>query len=121
MLRAALLCLGLLAVTWLEFQVLPGHTYLESGTQVYVPALQRLNAPGYLSRDLLSQTPDIVSYTVYDEVTLFLHSIGRLTFQQALQLQQLLFRLAGLIGIFLLARATGLADLFSLFLAALVS
>jgi hypothetical protein len=121
MLRAALLCLGLLAVTWLEFQVFPGHTYLDSGTQFYVPALQRLNAPGYLSRDLLSQTPDVLSYTIYDEVTLFLHSVCRLTFQQALQGQQLLFRLAGLVGIFLLARSTGLTDLFSLLLAALVN
>jgi hypothetical protein len=121
MLRAALLCLGLLAVTWLEFQVFPGHTYLQSGTQVYVPALQRLNTPGYLSRDLLSQTPDIVSYTIYDEVTLFLHSVCRLTFQQALQAQQLLFRITGLIGIFLLARSTGHTDLFSLLLAALVN
>jgi hypothetical protein len=113
--------LGLLAVTWLEFQVFPGHSYLQSGTQVYVPVLQRLNTPGYLSRDLLSQTPDIVSYTVYDETALFLHDAGRLTFQQTLQGQQFLFRLAGVIGLFLLARSTGLTDLFSLLLAAFVN
>jgi hypothetical protein len=119
--RAALLWLGLLAVTWLEFQVFPGHSYLQSGAQTYVPVLQRLNTPGYLSRDLLSQTPDIVSYTVYDETALFLHDAGRLTFQQALQGQQFLFRLAGVIGLFLLARSTGLTDLFSLLLAAFVN
>ena len=121
MLRAALLCLGLLAVTWLEFQVFPGHTYLEAGTQVYLPVLERLSAPGYLSRDLLSETPDIVSYTVYDEVTLFLHSVGRMSFQKALQWQQLLFRLAAVAGLFLLARSTGLSDLFALLVAGLVN
>jgi hypothetical protein len=121
MLRAALLCLSLLAVTWLEFQIFPGHSYLQSGTQVYVPVLQRLNTPGYLSRDLLSQTPDIVSYTIYDEVTLFLHDVVRLTFQQALQWQQFLFRLAAIVGLFLLARSTGLTGLLSVLLAALVS
>jgi hypothetical protein len=119
--RAALLWLGLLAVTWLEFQVFPGHSYLQSGTRVYVPVLQRLNTPGYLSRDLLSQTPDIVSYTIYDETALFLHNAGQLTFQQALQGQQFLFRLAAVIGFFLLARSTGLTDLFSLLLAAFVN
>jgi hypothetical protein len=121
MLRAALLCLGLLTVTWLEFQVFPGHSYLQGGTQVYVPVLQRLNTPGYLSRDLLSETPDIVNYTVYDEVTLFLHGAGHISFQQALQGQQILVRLAGVTGIFLLARSTGLTDLFALLIAAFVN
>jgi hypothetical protein len=121
MLRATLLCLGILAVTWLEFEVFPGHTYLQSGTQIYVPVLERLNAPGYLSRDLLSGTPDLVNYTFYDEVTLFLHNAGRLPFQAALQGQQLLFRLAAVAGIVLLARSTGLSDLFALLASALVN
>ncbi len=90
-------------------------------SQVFVPALERLNTPGYLSRDLLSETPDLVSYTVYDEVTLFLHGAGKMNFKAALQWQQFLFRLAGLVGLFLLARSTGLGGLFALALAALVN
>jgi hypothetical protein len=118
--RLLSLCLALAAIGWLEFQFFPGHTYLHSATQIYVPMLERMDAPGYLSRDLVATNPNL-SYTIYDEVTLFLHREARLDFQRALEDQQFVFRLAGLIGVFLLARATRLNDAFSLLIAALVN
>jgi hypothetical protein len=118
--RLLWLCLALAAIGWLEFQIFPGHTYLHSATQIYVPMLERIDSPGYLSRDLVATNPNL-SYTIYDELTLFLHREARLDFQRALEDQQFIFRLAGLIGVFLLARATGLHDAFSLLIAALVN
>ena len=119
--RRALLVLGALSVlTWLQFQFFPGHTYLRSDTQVYVPILEKLASPGLLSRDLIASHPN-VTYTIYDEVTLFLSSAGEMNLHTALVIQQVVFRAAGLLGIFLLARSTGLSDGLSLVVAALVN
>lgn len=108
--RAPAVSLGLLLVAYLEFKFFPGHTYLAGRSQLYLPILEHLATPGYLSRDLVATHPN-VAYTVYDEVTLFLRAGGRLDFHKALVLQQEACRLAGLVGVFLLARAAGLKRL----------
>ncbi len=95
--RTLLLCFGILIVTWLEFEFFPGHTYLQSETQIYLPILERLDAPGFLSRDLVATHPN-VTYTIYDEVTLFLHEGVGLNFQTALTTQQLLVPCSGVLG-----------------------
>src|SRR5438552_14005618 len=118
--RALLLCLGIVSVTCLEFEIFPGHTYLQSDTQIYVPMLERLDAPGYLSRDLVATHPHL-TYTIYDEVALFLHAISGLSFKTALISQQLLYRGAGVLGAFLLAQAIGLDDLLAFLVAALLN
>jgi hypothetical protein len=118
--RALLLWLGIAAVTWLQFEYFPGHTYLQSDTQIYVPILERLNAPGYLSRDLVATRP-VVTYTAYDEVTLFLREAGGLDFKTALMAQQVVCRAAFFLGVFLLVKATGLGDLASFAVAMLLS
>lgn len=120
MVRSLLLWIGILAMTGLEFQFFPGHTYLASRTQLYVPMLERLDAPGYLSRDLVATNPQL-SYTVYDEVSLFLHAAGRMPFKTVLMAQQAVFRIAALFGVFLLARSTGLGPFFAFLLSALVN
>lgn len=120
MFRVPLLCLAIFAAAWLEFTVFPGHSYLEGDTQLYLPMLERVDAPGLLSRDLVA-TSAALSLTAYDEATLLLHKAGHQTFRRALLGQQLLFRLAALLGIFLLARATGLSRLFSFVVAAIVN
>src|ERR1022692_1173617 len=99
-----LILLCLLAVTWFEFQVYPGHSYLQGETQLLVPMLERLDTPGFLSRDLVAANPTF-AYTIYDEITQALHAEGHLSFEKALYWQQLLFRFAALLGVFLLARA----------------
>jgi hypothetical protein len=72
-----------------------------------------------LARDLVATNPAL-SLTAYDEATLFLHDPGRLPFRRALLGQQFVFRIAALVGLFLLARVTGLSHLFALLLAAIV-
>lgn len=118
--RALTLLLALAALTWLEFEIFPGHTYLAGDSQIYVPAVERLDTPGFLSRDLLATHPHL-TYTVYDEVTLFLHDAARASIRDALAAQQILFRLFGLLGAFLIVRSSGLGDFAALFLAALVN
>ncbi len=118
--RALLLLLGLSAITCLEFEVFPSHTYLQGDTQIFLPVLERLDAPGYLSRDLVATHP-YVTYTIYDELTLFLHEALGLDFHTALTLQQVFCRFAGVLGIFILVRAAGLGDVFALLIAALVN
>src|SRR5690242_2024214 len=118
--RALFLCAGIVAVTWLGFKVFPGHTYLQSDTQIYVPMLERLDAPGYLSRDLVATHPHL-TYTIYDEVALFVHAIAGLSFKKVLIGQQLLYRGAGVLGAFLLAQAVGLDNLLAFLVAALLN
>ena len=118
--RALLLCAGIVAVTWLGFEVFPGHTYLQSDTQIYVPMLEQLDAPGYLSRDLVATHPHL-TYTIYDEVTLFTHAVTGLNLKIVLVGQQLLYRAAGVLGAFLLAQAIGLDNLLAFLVAALVN
>ena len=102
--RGLLILLGLLVVTWFEFEVYPGHSYLQSETQLLVPMLERLDTPGFLSRDLVATNPTF-SYTIYDEMTQSLHAGAKLTLEQALRDQQVLFRFAAVLGVFLIARA----------------
>ena len=108
--RAALLVVGIAAFTWLGFRVFPGHTYLQSDTQIYLPILERLAEPGFLSRDPVAMRPH-VSYTIYDEVALALrHSLNQ-NFETVLTGQQLLFRGLGFLGIYLFLLAAGLGEL----------
>lgn len=118
--RFAFLLLGILTATWLQFEFFPGHSYLEAESQTYLPVLERLDTPGYLSRDLVATHTDL-TYTIYDEVTLFLHEAGRLKFRTALETQQLVCRIAALTGVLLLALSTGMSDLLALLIAAFVN
>lgn len=118
--RFALLMLGVLAATWLQFEFFPGHTYLKGESQQYLPVLERLDAPGYLSRDLVA-THTRVSYTIYDEVTLFLHEALHLKFQTALEGQQIVCRAAALTGVLLLALSAGTSDLLAFLIAMFVT
>src|SRR5690349_21513104 len=118
--RAFPLLLGVVAVTWLEYQFFPGHTYLEGDTQIYLPILERLDAPGFLSRDLVATHPN-VTHTIYDEITVALHGVLNLDFRTALVAQQLLFRAAAIFGVFLLALSARVGDVLALLIAAILN
>lgn len=118
--RALTVLLGIVAITWLEYAVFPGHTWLQSDTQIFVPALERLANPGLLSRDLVATHPNM-AYTVYDEATLFLHEAARLDLHTALSWQQILCRAAAVLGIFLIARSAGIGVLLALLAAGIVN
>ncbi len=114
--RTFLLFLGVVAITWLEYELHPGHSYLEGDTQIYLPILERLDTPGFLSRDLVATHPN-VAHTIYDEVTLFLHEALQIDFRSALTAQQVVFRAAAVLGVFLLAVSTGVGDLMAFLIA----
>lgn len=118
--RPLAVLLGIVAITWLQFAIFPGHSWLQADTQIYAPILERLASPGLLSRDLVANHPN-VAYTIYDEVTLFLHEAGRLDLRTALVWQQLLCRAGAVLGIFLIAKSAGTGDLPALVAAALVN
>ena len=118
--RALLLALAFSAITLVEFEFFPGHTYLQGKTQLYVPMLERLDTPGFLSRDLVAIHPNL-SYTIYDEVSLFLHEALRLDFKTALALQQILCRVAAVAGVYLLVCSAGFGEVWALLIAALVN
>lgn len=118
--RGLLIALALLVVTWFEFQVYPGHSYLQGETQLLVPMLERLDTPGFLSRDLVASNPTF-AYTIYDEITQLLHAEAHLTFERALLLQQIFFRFVALLGLFLCARALKVRWYAAVFLSAVVS
>src|ERR1700733_1149433 len=120
MLRVPLLCLAIFAAAWLEFTVFPGHSYLEGDTQLYLPMLERMAAPGLLSRDLVATNGEL-SLTAYDEATLLLHEAGHQPLRRALLIQQVICCIAALFGVFLLARATGLSHLFAFVVAAIIN
>jgi len=103
-------------LTTLTFVAFPGHTYLHSDTQIYLPILQRLNDPPVLARDFVAERPH-VSFTIYDEAALALHRLG-VSFETALVSQQAIFRALGLLGIWLAALALGLTDRMAMLAAA---
>lgn len=116
-LRAFFVCIGLAAFTWLGFNYFPGHTYLQADTQVYLPILERISSPGFLARDIVATHPH-VSFTIYDEVTLGLRKVAHQAFERALIEQQLLYRAAALLGVYLLATAIGTTPAYAFAIAA---
>ena len=111
---------AILALTLLSFFQFPGHTWLRSDTQIYLPILERLSDPSAFSRELLAQHPH-VSFTVYDEAALALRRLTGLDFERVLEAQQFLCRALGILGIFLLATALRLSTRMALLAAAIFS
>ncbi len=91
-------------LTYLGLSIFPGHTYLLSDTQVYIPLFEHLRNPALFEDELLLRGAHL-AYTIYDEVTLALP----FPLEQALFLQQFLFRWIGYWGAYLLARSIGLS------------
>lgn len=120
LLRAFLVCLGIAAFTWFGFRYFPGHTYLQSGTQIYVPMLERIADPGFLARDSVATRPHI-AFTAYDEITLTLHKALHVDIEHALVGQQLLLRAAAMFGVYLLAISAGVPAAFGLLIAAFLN
>ncbi len=119
-LRALFLSLGIALFTWLGFTYFPGHTYLQSDTQIYLPMLERIEDPGFLARDIVATRPHI-SYTIYDEATLSLRRITHWDFEKTLVVQQLITRAAAMLGVYLLATSVGAPPVFAFLIAAFMN
>jgi len=109
---------GLAVFALLGFFVFPGHTYLQSDTQIYLPMLERAADPTVLSRDIIATHPHL-RYTVFDELAVAVKRISGADFEPILGLLQFAARLVGLYGVFLLGTAAGLPAAGALFLAGL--
>jgi uncharacterized protein DUF6798 len=109
---------AIIALTLLSYFQFPGHTYLGSDTQIYVPMLEHIWDPSALTRDLVATKPHL-SYTMYDEIAIVLRWVARSSFQTVLTAQQLLFRALQILGVYLLALSFPLARGKALVVAAL--
>ncbi len=112
------LAAGIVALTLISFYWFPGHTYLQSDTQIYVPLMERLWDHTLFPRDLLVSRPHL-AYTVYDEVAFLIRRIAHIPFHYGLEAQQMVFRALGLWGVFLIGLALGLERRFAFAVAAL--
>jgi hypothetical protein len=111
---------GVAALALLSFFVFPGHTWLESDSQIYAPILEHLRDPAVLNSDMLVRRPH-VSFTLYDELTLALASLTRLDLRLVLQALQLLTRALGIWGVYLIASSAGLTAWPALLVASIFS
>ena len=111
---------AVLLLTLLGFWLFPGHTYLQSDTQIYIPMLERLHDPALFGRDIVALRPHLM-FTIYDETALFLKGITRGTFEGVLTAEQLAFRAVAVCGLILIALRLGLSAAQSFFVAAVVS
>ena len=104
------------AFTLLTYFQFPGHTWLQQDSQIYVAILEHLDNPATLSRDLLCVHPH-VKWTAFDEIARALHAITGLSYHAVFDVQLLVLRFLGLVGIFLLAGSAGLNRIGATFVA----
>ncbi len=100
------------------FFYFPGHTFLHSDTQIYIPILEHLRDPALFPKDMVAQRPH-VSYTIYDETALALRALTGLEFRYVLHAQQIVFRVCGLSGVFLMGRSLGFSWMMAVLLASI--
>src|SRR4051794_37288934 len=86
-------------LTAVSFWWFPGHTILQSDTQIYIPILQHLENPAVLARDAMAVRPHL-GFTIFDEVALLLRRLTSASFENILLAQQLIFRACGIAGLF---------------------
>ena len=72
---------AILAISLLHFFQFPGHTWLQSDTQIYAPILEHMWDPTVLGKDLIVQHPH-VAFTLYDETAIALRKATGLDFRQ---------------------------------------
>jgi hypothetical protein len=111
---------GIAALTLLGFFQFPGHTFLQSDTQIYVPMFEHILDSSVLRQDLMATRPHL-SYTLYDEISIALRLLTGASFEIVLILQQLVFRTMQILGVYLLARSFPLSRAMALVTAAAFS
>ena len=99
---------AIILLTLLTFFQFPGHTWLQSDTQIYAPILEHIRDPSVLGRDILAVRPH-VSFTLYDETAVGWARLTGLGFEQILAGEQIALRGFGTWGVYLTAAGLGLA------------
>lgn len=118
--QLTLVAVAVVSLTLLSFFQFPGHTYLQSDTQIYIPIFEHLWDPSVLAKDLIVERPH-VKYTLYDEVSIALRKLTGSGFEEVLKLQQIATRALGIWGLYLAASAFGLSLPASLLCASVVA
>src|SRR6267378_1100660 len=93
---------SILVIVLLGFFLFPGHTYLQSDTQIYVPMMERALNPSLFTRDITIQRPHL-AFTAYDETAVGLARLTGLGLERVLTIEQLIFRTLGVAGLVLIA------------------
>lgn len=101
--------LVLLLFTFLSYFQYPGHTYLVSDTQIYVPMLDRFENPALFAQDPMV-TRAHTAWTFYDEIAIGFRKLTRSELETALGLLHFFARWCLLLGIFKIARGMGLGN-----------
>src|SRR5262249_18787623 len=96
------------ALALFSYFVIPGHTWLQQDSQIYVPILEHERDSSVLRNDILVQRSH-VAYTLYDEAAVMLRAATGLGFHEVLAAQQIVTRALGIWGLMMLAGALGLA------------
>jgi hypothetical protein len=118
--KALLWGAGIVLLTLLGFFLFPGHSFLQSDTQIYLPMLERLHDPALFSRDIVALRPHL-AFTIYDEAALLLKRVTGGSFETVLTAEQLVFRALAIWGLVLIALRLGLNATQSFFVAAVMS
>lgn len=118
--KALLWGAAVLLITLSGYFFFPGHTYLQSDTQIYIPMLERLHDPALFPRDIVALRPHL-TFTIYDETALALKRLTHADFEWILTAEQLVFRGLAVCGLILIALRLGLTATQSFFVAAVVS
>jgi hypothetical protein len=98
----------ILALAIVSFIHFPGHTWLQSDTQIYAPILEHLWDPTVLTKEMLVDRPH-VSFTIYDELAIGLRRLTGLGFREVLLGEHFVFRALGICGVYLMASSLGLS------------
>jgi len=110
------LAAALLLITAATFYF-PGHTYLQSDTQIYMPMLERAHGGAdVLANDLIA-TQSHTGLTLYDETAVFLRRLTDAQFASLLFAQQIVFRGLGVWGLYLIATGLRLSPYRAVFVA----
>ncbi|HYL79013.1 MAG TPA: DUF6798 domain-containing protein [Bryobacteraceae bacterium] len=108
---------AIIALTILSYFQFPGHTYLGSDTQIYVPMLEHIWDSSALTHDLVATKPHL-AYTLYDEIAIALRWITHSSFRAVLIGQQFIFRALEILGVYLLTASFPLARRMAMLVAA---
>jgi len=109
---------ALVALTLTGFFFFPGHTWLQSDTQIYIPIFEHLDDPSALKMDPVAIRPH-VSWTIFDETARGLHALTGAGYREILASEQIASRFFGLLGVFLLAHSCGIGTAGALFVSAM--
>src|SRR5215470_16011371 len=84
------------------FFLVPGHTWLQQDSQIYVPILEHQHDSTVLHNDILVQRSH-VAFTLYDEIAVALRAVTGLGFRDILAVEQIATRALGIWGLMMLA------------------